>query len=75
MHREELKKHLDKLTQCKAELNLARENWVARNKIFNEWMQKVLNVEETKGELHLSEILTKWDKIDHDIAQANTTLS
>ncbi len=59
----ELKMHLDKLRQCKAELKLAQENWVARNKIFNEWMQKVLKVENEQGEMHLSEILTKWDEI------------
>ena len=75
MHREQLKDHLMKITQCKAELKLAQDNWIARNKIFNEWMQKTLGVEETKSELHLTEILTKWDKINDDLAQSNLALS
>jgi len=59
---EELKMHLDKLAVAKAELKLAQENWIARNKLFNDWVQKALGVEGHEGELHLSEILTKWNE-------------
>ncbi len=63
---EELKVHLDKISVAKQELKLAQENWIARNKIFNDWAQKTLGVENQQGELHLTEILTKWEEKKRD---------
>lgn len=60
-HKEQLKEHLQKLSELKNVVKKAQEDWVAYNKAFNDWMQKTLQVEESKGEMHLAEILTIWD--------------
>jgi hypothetical protein len=59
--KEKLKTHLEKLKEIKLRLKLVQDEWVAYNKLFNEWIQEEIDVKEHKGELHLSEILSLWD--------------
>lgn len=60
--KEKLETHLEKLKEIKLRLKLAQDEWLAYNKLFNEWIQNELDVKDQKGELHLSEILALWDK-------------
>jgi len=56
-----LKAHLNKIRDLKTEMKLIQDRWIAYNKHFNEWLQEELGVKDMQGELHLTEILKRWD--------------
>ena len=62
---EKLKEHYDKIREIKIKVELVQQEWIAYNKLFNEWLQDSLGMKEQKGEVHLTELLTKWDQIDN----------
>ncbi len=59
---EELKMHLEKLAEIKAKLKTSQEEWVAYNRVFNTWIQTKLGIADQEGDVHLTEILMKWDE-------------
>lgn len=74
-HQEELKKHLELLDQSKVSLKLAQEVWNSRNQMFNEWIQVTLGIKEQKVEMHLAEVLTKWDTKSNDKSNSESNTS
>ena len=61
--KDELKKWLEKLNESKLAVKETQEKSLAYNKEFNQWIQDTLGIEETRGELHLAEILSLWDSV------------
>lgn len=66
---EQLKHHTEKLAEIKQRLDKTQDEWLAYNKVFNAWVQAEIGVSEIKGELHLTDILTKWDLTKSDKTQ------
>lgn len=73
MSKSELPLRLKRIQDKRAALKLAQEDWLAENKSFNDWAQETLGVKDHQGEMHLSEILTKWDLINEIVADNTAT--
>ena len=64
MTKERLNEHLQKIIQLKIVFKKAQDEWIAYNQLFNSEMQEHLGLTDDKTELHLTEILTAWDKLN-----------
>ena len=62
--REQLEKFLGKTKELKNKMGLVQQEWVAHNQQFNNWVQNELGVKDVEGEMHLVEILAKWEGHD-----------
>jgi len=56
---EAINEHWEILNKSRVKLELAQQEWVAYNKVFNEWLQQNLDFKDRKGEVHMCEILQK----------------
>lgn len=63
--KEDLQQRLEKLDSIRNSLKKANEDWLAYNQEFNSWIQKELGINDIQGEMHLAEILMKWDANDN----------
>lgn len=64
--KEELKYHLNKLNEIQERLRKAQEEFTAHNSIFNKWVQDKLGFSDDNRQVHLAEILSKWDTVNND---------
>jgi hypothetical protein len=74
-HKEELYKRLQRLMDKKANLKLAQDDWLAENQSYNDWLQITLKIKDIKEEMHLAEILKRWDELSNDTTEAVITES
>lgn len=56
-----LKEHMEKVETAKKELEKAHQTWTAYNDAFMAWLSAELKIE-NKKDVHLSEILAKWNE-------------
>lgn len=67
--KEELKKHLEIMNTKEQALRKAQEDWQAYNRAFNAWLQANLGIADEKREVHLAEILTKWNEVNDNASK------
>lgn len=64
--KEELKTYIEKYNELKVKFETAQQDFIAFNKMFDAWLQSATRLTDAKGQIHLSEILSAWDKNSND---------
>ena len=64
--KETLLQHAGKISELKAKLDTAHQEYSAYQKAFGVWLQEILGIADQNKEVHVSELLKLWSEKTND---------